>query len=116
MAPTASSRSHTSHNAFRPGGVRQRPQAGHSQLHGGVSALNPISHRNTSFQPLPRPLGLPPYHYDIATGFPDIASAIDHAGKQVFHVVGDSGGVQDGEYQSNVAEQMIGHLATAGAG
>ena len=27
-----------------------------------------------------------------------------------FHVVGDSGGVQDGEFQLNVAEQMIQHL------
>ena len=28
----------------------------------------------------------------------------------VFHVAGDTGGVQDGEFQNNVAEQMIGHL------
>ena len=33
----------------------------------------------------------------------------------VFHVVGDSGGVQDGEFQNNVAEQMIDHL-TSGNG
>jgi hypothetical protein len=119
MGRPASSRSQTSqsqapHASFRPGRARQRPLPGNSQLHGGVSALNPVSHRNTSFQPLPRPLGLPPYHYDIAQSFPDIASAIDRAGKQVFHVVGDSGGVQDGEFQSNVAEQMIGHLNSSG--
>ena len=60
-------------------------------------------------------MGLPPYHYDMAQSFPDIASAIDRAGKQVFHVVGDLGwGVQDGEFHSNVAEQMIGHLSSAG--
>ena len=33
----------------------------------------------------------------------------------VFHVVGDTGGVQDGEFQNNVAEQMIEHL-TSGKG
>ena len=114
MGRPARASSQVSHLSFRPGRVRTRPQLGHSQLHGGVSPLNPVSHRNTSFQPLPRPLGLPPYHYDMAGNFPDIASAIDQAGKQVFHVVGDTGGVQDGEFQSNVAEQMIGHLTSAG--
>ena len=115
MGRPARSTSQAPQSTFRPGRVRQRPQAGHSQLHGGVSALNPVTHRNTSFQPLPRPLGLAPYHYDITSSFPDIAEAIDQAGKQVFHVVGDTGGVQDGEFQSNVAEQMISHLANAGA-
>jgi len=114
MGRPARTTSHALQNTFRPGHVGTRPQPGHSQLHGGVSALNPVTHRNTSFQPLPRPLKLPPYHYDITEGFPNIASAITQAGKQVFHVVGDTGGVQDGEYQSNVAGQMIDHLSAAG--
>jgi hypothetical protein len=113
--PASAARPAPPHNSFRPGRVRARPQAGNSQLHGGVAALNPVTHRNTSFQPLPRALKLAPYHYDLAEGFPDIASAIDQAGKQVFHVVGDTGGVQDGEFQSNVAEQMISQLIGGGA-
>ena len=97
-------------NAMRPGNVRARPQPGNSQAHSGVSPLNPVSHRNVSFQPLPRPLDVPPYHYDISQHFTDIAQEITGAEAMVFHVVGDTGGVQDGEFQNNVAEQMIAHL------
>lgn len=97
-------------NVLRFGTVRPRPPRKHSQAHSGVSPLHPVTHRNTSFQPLPRPLGLPPYHYDLSEFFPDIASAIETAGQMVLHVVGDTGGVQDGEFQTNVAEQMIEHL------
>jgi len=103
-------------NAWAMGRVRPRPPAKHSQAHPGVSPLHPVTHRNTSFQPLPRPLGLAPYHYDISEHFPDIAKEIEAAGEMVFHVVGDTGGVVDGEYQSNVAEQMIEHLASGKGG
>jgi hypothetical protein len=51
------------------GAVKSRPKAGQSQAHPGVAALHPVTHRNTSFQPLPRPLGLPPYHYDLVQNF-----------------------------------------------
>lgn len=111
---SADGSSHTG-NAWAMGRVRPRPPAKHSQAHPGVSPLHPVTHRNTSFQPLPRPLGLPPYHYDLDEYFPDIATAIEAAGEMVFHVVGDTGGVVDGEYQSNVAQQMIEHL-TSGRG
>src|SRR5215472_5823172 len=65
-----------SRHVLRPGEVRPRPPAKNSQAHGGVAPLNPVTHRNVSFQPLPRPLGLAPYHYDIAQYFPDIAANI----------------------------------------
>ncbi len=100
-------------NFLQPGEVRPRPKHGHSQAHGGVSPLHPVSHRNTSFQPLPRPLGLPPYHYDITDDFPVIAETVTQAKKMVFHVVGDTGGVKDGEYQDSVAAQMVVHLTSA---
>ncbi|MBR1217186.1 metallophosphoesterase [Bradyrhizobium sp. U87765 SZCCT0131] len=102
----------TARPAIRPGEVRPRPLPKHSQAHPGVSPLHPVSHRNVSFQPLPRPLGLPPYHYDLGDNFPDIAAAIAQDKAMVFHVVGDTGGVQDGEFQSNVAEQMLAHLSS----
>jgi calcineurin-like phosphoesterase family protein len=100
-------RGHQTSNAWHPGAIKSRPKPGQSQSHGGVAALHPVSHRNISFQPLPRPLDLPPYHYDLSEKFAEIGTAINQAGKMVFHVVGDSGGVQDGEFQSNVAEVMI---------
>jgi acid phosphatase type 7 len=95
------------------GQVRSGPRTNRSQAHPGVSPLNAVTSRNTSFQPLPRPLGLPPYHYDLAEKFPPIGAAIGD--RMVFHVVGDSGGVKDGEYQDSVARQMIEHL-TSGTG
>src|SRR5579872_463746 len=97
------------------GAVKSRPIKGQSQAHPGVAALHPLTHRNTSFQPLPRPLGLPPYHYDLVQNFPAIGDQIKKAGKMVFHVVGDTGGVQDGEFQGHVAEGMIDSL-TGGQG
>jgi len=115
MARPAGPVTHPPHNAMRMGNVRPRPKPKHSQAHTGVSPLNPLTHRNTSFEKLPRPLGLPPYRYDIADGFPDIAQAIGQAGPLVCHVVGDTGGVQDGEFQNNVAEHMIADL-TGGRG
>jgi hypothetical protein len=103
-------RHHGPVSVFHPGAVRSRPTPGHSQAHPGVAPLNPVSHRNTSFQPLPRPLDQPPYHYSLAEKFPHIADEIAQQKRQVFHIVGDTGGVQDGEFQSNVAEHMIQRL------
>jgi acid phosphatase type 7 len=104
---------HPTKSTLQRSEVRPRPTPKHSQAHKGVAPLNPLTHRNTSFQPLPRPLGLAPYHYDLAENFPDVATAIKDAGKMVFHVVGDTGGIQDGTPQNNVAEQMVDHLTSA---
>ncbi|KAA3445841.1 hypothetical protein C7I87_31630 [Mesorhizobium sp. SARCC-RB16n] len=101
---------------LQPGETRPRPNPKHSQAHPGVSHLHPVSHRNTSFQPLPRPLGLAPYHYDLAANFPAISEDISQQHEMIFHVVGDTGGVQDGEFQNNVAEQTIEHLASGKGG
>ena len=99
-------------NVLQPGSVRARHASKNSQAHPGVSPLSVVGHRNTSFQPLPRPLGLPPYRYLLADTFPTIANNIQVAKKMVFHVLGDSGGVQDGEFQNNVAEQMVAQLSS----
>jgi hypothetical protein len=74
-----------------------------------------VGHRNTSFQPLPRPLGLPPYHYSLTDNFQEVATNIEAEKKMIFHVLGDSGGVQDGEFQNNVAAQMVEQTAPGGA-
>jgi hypothetical protein len=115
MAKNAASNSAFIRNSIRPGETRPRPLAKHSQAHPGVSPLLPVGNRNVSFQPLPRTLALPPYHYDLVENFPAIGEAVARDKKLVFHVVGDSGGVQDGEFQNNVAEQMIEAL-TSGKG
>lgn len=96
--------------SLQPGAVRTAPKGKASQAHPGVSPLNPVSHRNTGFQPLPRPLGLAPYHYTLTDNFPDIATNLTTANKMVFHVLGDSGGVQDAEYQGWVADAMVNQL------
>jgi acid phosphatase type 7 len=101
--------------AFHQGAVRSRPKPGHSQAHGGVAPLHPVTHRNTSSQPLPRALALPPYRYDLATEFPAIAAQIEQDGKLVLHVVGDTGGVKDAEFQGNVAQHMIEALSGPGS-
>src|SRR5579862_3862645 len=98
-----------------PGSVRPRPARGNSQAHPGVSPLHAISHRNTGFQPLPPPLGLAPYHYDLSDHFKPLADTINGAGKMVFHVMGDSGGVKDAEFQSNVAKQLVADVEAGGA-
>ena len=95
---------------LRPGAVRPHPIANNSQAHPGISPLDAIASRNTSFQPLPRPLGLPPYHYSLTDNFPQIAQNLEVANKMVFHVLGDSGGIVDGEFQNNVVAQMISQL------
>jgi hypothetical protein len=100
---------------LQPGAVRTHIKKGSSQSHAGVSPLNPLTHRNTGFQPLPKPLGLPPYHYALSDHFPAIAKHIDGTGKMVFDVLGDSGGVKDAEFQSHVAEQMVKGLAKTAA-
>src|SRR5215471_10387764 len=107
MASNAAPNGALIRNSLRLSETRPRPVAKNSQAHPGVNPLLPVGNRNVSFQPLPRPLGLPPYHYDLVENFPTIGEAIARDKKLVFHVVGDSGGVQDGEFQNNVAEQMI---------
>jgi hypothetical protein len=102
-------------NRLQPGAVRQAHFAKNSQAHAGISPLSAVGSRNTSYQPLPRPLGLPPYRYSLTDNFPGIATHISAAKKMVFHVLGDSGGVQDGEFQNNVATQMVAQAAAGGA-
>jgi acid phosphatase type 7 len=101
---------------LKPGAVRPHIKKGHSQAHPGVSALSTLTHRNTGYQPLPRPLGLPPYHYALSDSFPDAAKLITDSGKMVIDVLGDSGGVKDAEFQDNVAAQMVEQIGHAGPG
>ena len=100
---------------LQPGQVRPHVKRGSSQSHPGVSPLNPVTHRNTGYQPLPRPLGLPPYHYDLSAHFATQAAHIASSGKMVLDVLGDSGGVKDAERQSHVADAMVAAQAKPGS-
>ncbi len=95
---------------LRQGMTRQRPPMNSSQAHGGVAPLTSFAHGSQKFQPLPDPLGQPPYHYDLNQAVPDIAEVTKKLGKLVFHVVGDTGGVKNPDYQAAVAAAMKGDL------
>ncbi len=92
------------------GQVRSRPPRNKSQASAGVAPLTPFSHGSQKFQPLPEPIGQPPFHYDLATALPGIEETAAQLGKLVFHVVGDTGGVKSPEYQAEVAAAMKGDL------
>lgn len=95
---------------MRPGQVRVLPTKGLSQAFSGVQPLSALTHSTQRFQPLPPPLGQPPYHYDLATVLPNINAEAAANGKIVFHCVGDTGGIKHPEYQTNVANAMMADL------
>ncbi len=94
---------------LQPGKARPRPPKGKAQSHSGVQPLS--SYSDTHFEPLPTPLGEPPYHFDLQTVVPDIAATARKYKKLVFHTVGDTGGVKNADYQDAVATQMKTDLA-----
>lgn len=89
---------------LQPGQARPRPPVGKAQSHSGVQPLS--SYADTHFEPLPKPLGEPPYHFDLQTVVPDIADIARKYKKLVFHAVGDTGGIKNSDYQAAVATQM----------
>ena len=92
------------------GQVRSRPLKG-SQAHPGVHPLSPLASVQ-SFQPLPKPLGSPPYHYDLESIIPGITAQAAKQGYLVFHCAGDTGGVKTPEFQMDVAKAMAADLAS----
>jgi len=97
------------------GQTQTRPPRKRSQAHTGIQPLSPLTHRTQRFQPLPQPLGEPPYHFDIENVLPGITKRALNAGKLTFHSVGDTGGIKNPEYQVNVAAAMKNDLHTDNA-
>jgi acid phosphatase type 7 len=95
------------------GMTRTRPAQNSSQAHSGVAPITPLAHGSQKFQPLPDPLGQPPYHYDLKDAIPDIDHKAQQLGKLVFHTVGDTGGVKSPEHQAAVTAAMKGDLNRA---
>lgn len=93
-----------------PGSIFARPLGGQSQAHPGIFPLSAYTHTQ-KFQPLPTPLGKPPYHYDLETATPGIGATASQLGKLVFHVVCDTGGIKNPDHQAVVAAAMTTDLA-----
>ena len=96
--------------SLRPGQVRSRPPRNKSQAHPGVAPLTPFSQGSQKFQPLPEPIGEPPFHYDLRSALPGIEAAVASSGSLIYHVAGDTGGVKHPESQTSVAAAMKGDL------
>lgn len=95
---------------LRQGQVRPRPRKGYSQAYPGVQPVSSLTASTQAFQPLPTPLGTPPYHYDLESVIPGISAEAAANGQLTFHCVGDTGGVKKPDYQTNVANAMIADL------
>ena len=66
------------------------------------------------FQPLPAPTGAAPYRLDLEAVVPDAVAVARRAGGIAFHMVGDTGGVQDPDPQTLVARGLEADAAVAG--
>jgi hypothetical protein len=95
-----------------PGVVAPRPPKGRAQTHKGIQPLSPFAAAQR-FQPLPVPLGAPPYHFDLETALPGIGKTSADGGKVVFHSVGDTGGIKQSDYQMSIAAAMKNDLTQA---
>jgi hypothetical protein len=90
---------------LRAGQVREQIARGLSQAHPGIHPLHPLLAAQ-AFQPLPKPLGVPPYHYELESVIPGITAQATAQGSLVFHCVGDTGGVKNPNFQTAVADAM----------
>lgn len=96
------------------GQVRTRPPKKKSQAFSGIQPLSKFSLGSQRFQPLPKPIGEPPYHFDIESLLPGITEKAQTNGKIVFHTVGDTGGIKHPDFQDHVAKAMKTDLASGG--
>jgi hypothetical protein len=81
-----------------------------------VQRRRPSFHAHQPFRPLPPPTGEYPYHLSLADVLPPAKMAeIINAGRQVFHLVGDTGGVKNPLPQQNVARQMVSDFENTGS-
>ncbi len=96
-------------SAYTPRSVgRGRPPADEQ-----VFRTHPTA-RNQPFRPLPPPTSAPPYRMDLAHILPaEQISAIEQAGRLVLHMVGDTGGINNGGPQHLVAAAMTADITAA---
>ncbi len=70
--------------------------------------------QGSPFQPLPAPTGAAPFRLDLEEIVPHAVEAARKAGGMAFHMVGDTGGVQDPDPQTLVAAGLVRDAAQAG--
>ena len=104
-APSAFAQRPQVKNILLPGQTRNHPPRGKAQAHPGVHPLDALT-SSQPFQPLPKPLGQPPYHYDLESVIPGITALATHQESLVFHCVADTGGISNPVFQNAVAEAM----------
>lgn len=89
------------------GQVRMRPRKGYSQAFSGPQPISALTSGTQAFEKLPTPLGQPPYQYDLETVIPGIGAQAAKNGYLIFHCVGDTGGIKNPVFQTNVAKAML---------
>ena len=87
------------------GQTHHSPRPGNSQAHPPIHPLDPLN-TAVAFQPLPKPIGLPPYHIDLETLLPGITAEAAQLGHLTFHCVGDTGGIKSPLFQMSVANAL----------
>ncbi len=97
---------------LQQGIIHPRPPKQKSQAYEGIQPLSPLIYPVQRFQPLPLPIGLPPYQYDLKNVVPDVDKITETVQKLIFHVVGDVGGINQSQYQNAVAAQMKNDMET----
>ena len=99
---------------LRAGEVRAQISYGQAQAHPGIHPLQSLF-ATQAFQPLPKPLGMPPYHYELEIVIPGITAQAAKQGNLVFHCVGDTGGIKNPNFQMSVADAMRADLSLSAA-
>src|SRR4051812_11257365 len=79
----------------------------------GLESMQVQGPSKKEFRPPPPPSGRPPFHLDLAAVLPARARAVRQAGRLVFHMVGDTGGVNGTGAQQNVADHMARQIREA---
>jgi len=100
--------------------VAAHPAAPAAKSHAAGSKLPvqgaPFVPEHFPFQPLPAPLGKPPYRFDLTDLLhADAVAAIQKSGKLVFHTIGDTGDAR-GKQMDFVAEMMTADYDASAAG
>ncbi len=83
-----------------------RPSKNRSQAYKGTPSPEILAQWARKLQPLPAPVGKPPYHYHLETVLPGIGKMAEAAGKIVFHTVGDTGPYLYGSNLADVVRAM----------
>jgi len=98
-------------NDILPNTPNARPAKNRSQAYAGTPSVQVLAQWARKLQPLPAPIGEPPYHYNLETAVPGIGKLAAEGGKIIFHTIGDTGPYITREYLAGVVKAMEKDLA-----